>query len=178
MNLSIVLLDGENLTFQINKANCVIGRSPQCDVVITRDGMSRRHCMIENRDGDVFVTDLGSSNGVSIEGKKIPPNTPVRYQTYLSLSFGAVQSIDIEFEDLKEVLTKSDSFSPTVAPKKPDNVPPKNTKPKTNIHVPSKNEHQSKIVKIVAFIAIVGFLLFTMMKNNDSEAPTPEQMYE
>ncbi len=134
--------------------------------------------MIENRGGDVFVTDLGSSNGVSIEGQKIQPNTPVRYQTYLSLSFGAVQSIEIEFEDLKEVPTKSDTFSPTAAPKKLDNGRPKNTNPKTNIPVPSKHKYQYKIAKIAALIAIVGFLFFTMMKNNDSEAPTPEQMYE
>jgi pSer/pThr/pTyr-binding forkhead associated (FHA) protein len=179
MNLSIVLLDGEKLNFQIKKDSCVIGRSAQCDVVITHDGMSRRHCMIEVRGGDIFVTDLGSSNGVSIEGQKIPVNTPVPYQSYLALSFGPVQSIVIDLEESKTERPKSESSSPTPTPKKSDTGRFKIEKTNSKTAVPAaKKESQSKMVKIAAFIAILGVLGYFLTKENDSNAPTPEQIYE
>jgi pSer/pThr/pTyr-binding forkhead associated (FHA) protein len=179
MNLSIVLLDGEKLNFQIKKDSCVIGRSAQCDVVITHDGMSRRHCMIEVRGGDIFVTDLGSSNGVLIEGQRIPVNTPVPYQTYLALSFGPVQSIVIDLEESKADRPKSETPSPTAATKKTDTGRFKieKTNPKTAAPA-AKKESQSKMVKILAFIAILGALGYFMTKEEPSGAPTPEQIYE
>ena len=95
MNLSAVMVTGEQLNFKTSKNSCIIGRSSTCDFVIPHEGMSRQHCLVELIDGELFVTDLGSTNGVMIDGERIPPNKKTPYATFLSLSFGAVQNLSI-----------------------------------------------------------------------------------
>ncbi len=48
-----------------------IGRG-DCDVVITGDdALSKRHCELYEKEGNVYVRDLSSSNGTKVNGKKI-----------------------------------------------------------------------------------------------------------
>ncbi len=57
----------------------VFGRSRgECDVVFPDNtkGISRRHCKVEICGNGVMITDLGSSYGTFVNGRKIPPNTP------------------------------------------------------------------------------------------------------
>ena len=180
MNLSIVLLDGEKLHFKIDKESCTIGRSPQCDVVIQHEAMSRKHCLLEVKNGNLYVTDLASSNGVSIEGEKIPPNVPVPYQTFLSLTFGAVQSINIELEETKDEKTKSETSSPSLSQRKMEKPRPKLEKTNPGKAVPQsgKEEQKSKMIKVAALIAILGVLGFFLTREDTSDQPTPEQIYE
>ncbi len=180
MNLSIVLLDGEKLNFKIDKESCTIGRSPQCDVVIQHEAMSRKHCLLEVKNGNLFVTDLGNSNGVTIEGDKIPPNTPVPYQTFLSLAFGAVQSISIELEESKEEKPKSDLSSPSLTQRKTEK--PRLAQEKTNpgkaVPQAKKEDQKSKMIKVAALIALLGVLGYFLTKEEATDQPTPEQIYE
>ena len=48
-----------------------IGRSPECDLVLSDDAISREHAAFERRWQGVFVRDLGSKNGIEIDGKKV-----------------------------------------------------------------------------------------------------------
>ena len=77
MNLKAQLYSGELLEFNIREASCIIGRSSKCSVVIPYNGISRQHVKLEIVNGDVYVTDLASINGVSIQGERIPPSTRV-----------------------------------------------------------------------------------------------------
>lgn len=50
----------------------VIGRvSSQCDLTIVDANISRQHCAIERRDGLFFVVDLGSTNGIIVDGMRV-----------------------------------------------------------------------------------------------------------
>lgn len=50
----------------------VIGRvSSQCDLTIIDANISRQHCAIERRDGLFFVVDLGSTNGIIVDGVRV-----------------------------------------------------------------------------------------------------------
>lgn len=49
----------------------VIGRSPDCDVVIDSPKLSRRHAELNLRGNALVVLDLGSSNGTFLNGNKI-----------------------------------------------------------------------------------------------------------
>ena len=54
---------------------CTVGRE-DCAVNISGDGrISRVHMEIDVRGNEIFITDLGSSNGTFIEDKKLPPRT-------------------------------------------------------------------------------------------------------
>lgn len=98
MELFLKLVNGETIEQSVDADICVIGRSAKCDVVVPHEGMSRQHCQIEVVNGEVFITDLGSTNGVLIDGHKIEPHVKTPYQTYLALSFGAVQSLQMNLE--------------------------------------------------------------------------------
>ena len=49
----------------------VVGRSPDCTVVIDNPGVSRRHCQVEKQGSVCMVTDLNSNNGTFHNGRKV-----------------------------------------------------------------------------------------------------------
>ncbi len=48
-----------------------IGRAENCDFHLVDDGVSRTHCLIENKGERVLLTDLGSSNGTLVNGESV-----------------------------------------------------------------------------------------------------------
>ncbi|MFW5876382.1 MAG: DUF4388 domain-containing protein [Myxococcota bacterium] len=49
----------------------VIGRSSELDMVLVEDMVSRRHAKITVTGGQIFVQDLGSTNGTFVNGEKV-----------------------------------------------------------------------------------------------------------
>jgi len=66
---SLVLPDGT--TIGIGGGPIVIGRLPGCGVVLDDTNVSRRHAQVALDDGDVVVTDLGSTNGTFVNGRRV-----------------------------------------------------------------------------------------------------------
>ena len=68
-----------NQKFSMANGMVVFGRSRrECDVVFPDNtkGISRRHCRVEKSGNGAMITDLGSSYGTFLNGRKLPPNTP------------------------------------------------------------------------------------------------------
>jgi len=59
--------------FFITGDQMTIGRDPAADITITDPSISRKHARVTRIDGAVTLEDLGSSNGTSVNGKKIEP---------------------------------------------------------------------------------------------------------
>ncbi len=55
----------------------IIGRNPDADVVIDNTAISRHHSSIELRDGRHYLADLKSTNGTTVNGKKIASKVPI-----------------------------------------------------------------------------------------------------
>jgi pSer/pThr/pTyr-binding forkhead associated (FHA) protein len=56
----------------IDRAVVVVGRSPDCDAVLDCSSrISRMHCALIQVDSDYFIRDLGSLNGVRVNGSRI-----------------------------------------------------------------------------------------------------------
>lgn len=55
-----------------------IGRSDECDLVIPRSVVSRRHARIFLRDGAVWIEDQGSTNGTWVNGRRIDAATRLK----------------------------------------------------------------------------------------------------
>ena len=86
----LVLPDGRRVT--VGSTAVVIGRLPECDVVLPDSNVSRRHAELQRKGDGVFVTDLGSTNGTKVNG------TPVREQLLASGDEVSVGSTKLIFE--------------------------------------------------------------------------------
>jgi pSer/pThr/pTyr-binding forkhead associated (FHA) protein len=62
----------------ITKFPWVIGRGAACDSHLENPLVSRRHCAFVERDGEVWVRDLGSQNGTWLNGERVTEARPVR----------------------------------------------------------------------------------------------------
>jgi hypothetical protein len=62
--------DGTRLTLSEGQT-LVIGRLPECDITVNDASISRRHAHITRHGDEVSITDLGSTNGTSVNGSKI-----------------------------------------------------------------------------------------------------------
>lgn len=74
MRLSVQIEFDRILDLEFQKASVIVGRSEACDLIIPHKGISRRHCKIELEDNKFYITDLNSSNGVFMNGQRIPSN--------------------------------------------------------------------------------------------------------
>jgi hypothetical protein len=55
----------------LGSGGAVLGRSRECDVVLSDENVSRRHAEVRPSGGSWIVKDLGSTNGVKVNGRRI-----------------------------------------------------------------------------------------------------------
>lgn len=72
----------------LTRADFTIGSDPSCDVVIAARGVSGRHCRLGFRQGSWYVKDLGSKNGIRVNGMRCEKS---RLPTGSTLALGAAQ---------------------------------------------------------------------------------------
>ena len=63
------LTDGPSV--QIDKPILLFGRHEECDVQLNSKKVSRRHCVLAQVGDVLIVRDLGSTNGVRINGERV-----------------------------------------------------------------------------------------------------------
>ncbi len=62
----------------VDKAVLFVGRHPDCDVILTKSRkVSRKHCCLAQVDDKFFLRDLGSMNGVAVNGQRVKREAPV-----------------------------------------------------------------------------------------------------
>src|SRR5262249_16177618 len=65
----VALTDGPNIL--LDKPILLLGRHPECDIQLNSRKVSRRHCCIAQVSTYLFVRDLGSTNGIRINGVRV-----------------------------------------------------------------------------------------------------------
>lgn len=67
----------------------IIGRLPDCDMVLSNTRVSKRHCRIELLTNEaVEITDLNSTNGTFLHNRRLPPNQPIVWEVDTPLRVG------------------------------------------------------------------------------------------
>jgi pSer/pThr/pTyr-binding forkhead associated (FHA) protein len=66
---AMLIEDGRRVV--IGAGGATIGRSRQCEVVIDDPNVSRQHAEVRPRGGSWVLTDLGSTNGSSLNGRRV-----------------------------------------------------------------------------------------------------------
>jgi pSer/pThr/pTyr-binding forkhead associated (FHA) protein len=64
-------------TVSLNETGVLLGRNPECTLVLADDFASGRHARIFRRDAGWFVEDLGSTNGTFLGSNKLVKPMPV-----------------------------------------------------------------------------------------------------
>jgi ABC transport system ATP-binding/permease protein len=118
----------------------IIGRDPSADIQLPYPQVSTRHTGVApTADGMLAVTDLGSTNGTHVDGKRIPTKTPVRikpgdkifvgpYAIYLGIENNAVWAwVDSENADWSGNLVEIEALDLALA------VPDRENKSKNKI---------------------------------------------
>jgi NADPH-dependent 2,4-dienoyl-CoA reductase/sulfur reductase-like enzyme/pSer/pThr/pTyr-binding forkhead associated (FHA) protein len=68
----VALMQGEPLVFFLHpRQRCILGRIPECDIVLSDMSVSRKHAEISPAADGFHIRDLGSSNGVSVNQTRL-----------------------------------------------------------------------------------------------------------
>ncbi|GAA2519549.1 FhaA domain-containing protein [Rarobacter incanus] len=71
------MIDIDGQRYLLTGATTVIGRGSEADIVVDDPGISRRHLELKLTPHGVVATDLGSTNGLFVEGHQVPAATLV-----------------------------------------------------------------------------------------------------
>ena len=109
----------------LDKAIVLLGRHPDCDVVLTNSRkISRRHCCIVQVNDKLIVRDLGSMNGVRVNGKKVCIEAPLHLGDEVTV--GDIAYIVEEGQPGSRSLeqNRSADHNPSVASSNPNSASP------------------------------------------------------
>jgi hypothetical protein len=76
VSTALLVVDGKRIV--VGPAGATIGRSRQCDIVLNDPNVSRQHAELRARGGSWVLSDLGATNGVVLNGRRIDAPEPVR----------------------------------------------------------------------------------------------------
>jgi pSer/pThr/pTyr-binding forkhead associated (FHA) protein len=86
---------GPGVQIPIDRAVVLIGRSPECDVVLdVSSKISRLHCALVQVDADYYIRDLGSMNGVTVGGRRVEKD--MKLTNSVEVMIGDVKFIFLE----------------------------------------------------------------------------------
>ena len=98
-----LLVPSDGAPVVLDHDRIIIGRDTDCDVVLATNQVSSHHCELRYRNGKWRVYDLGSKNGITVNGKKVTDATlksgdrltvaqyvPYRFQSEHSVSSRAL----------------------------------------------------------------------------------------
>ena len=99
----------------------VIGRTHEADVTLDNPSISREHAVVEHKNGRDYLTDKGSTNGTTVNGKKITKRTHLTANDEImvgkfAMVAGSVGILDVEKKG-QSVSTGGDEYTMFVPPK-------------------------------------------------------------
>ena len=71
VNLVMFKSDGSQKMFPLPSSVTVIGRRRSCDLRIALMSVSKKHCQVHRDSGKLKIRDLGSRNGIQLNGQKV-----------------------------------------------------------------------------------------------------------
>ncbi|HSS50165.1 MAG TPA: FHA domain-containing protein, partial [Thermoanaerobaculia bacterium] len=96
----------------------VLGRSPQCDVVLDHTAVSRMHARVFAEGGEVYLEDLGAANGTFVDGRQVFGTVRLHDGQTIELGRSSEgKAAFLGFEDLGERFLREMGLQPEAAGK-------------------------------------------------------------
>jgi FHA domain-containing protein len=86
------MLVAEGKRYAIGPGGATVGRSRECDIVLSDSNVSRRHAELRPRGEGWAIIDLGSTNGVKVNGRDLRPHEPHPVAAGDRLDVGTVEA--------------------------------------------------------------------------------------
>jgi phosphoserine phosphatase RsbU/P len=81
----ILLAGGQTTPHDLVQDETVIGRHPECTIVIDSNMVSRKHAKVVRNGDDFFIEDLGSGNGTTVNAQRIAGRTRLAHDDRVKL---------------------------------------------------------------------------------------------
>src|SRR6476659_4088687 len=88
MKLSLVVMTAgksKGQAIPVNLPQFIIGRDPQCNLRPASAVISKRHCALLIKEGNVFVRDFNSTNGTLVNDVPVEGETPLKNDDVLKI---------------------------------------------------------------------------------------------
>ena len=92
-SLKLVLPNG--LEYALTPGRLTLGRSPENDVVVRDDKISRQHAEIRAAPHGSAIVDLNSANGTFVDGQRLAPHRPQTLRAGMSVQLGAETTLRV-----------------------------------------------------------------------------------
>ncbi|MBO7299300.1 MAG: FHA domain-containing protein [Kiritimatiellae bacterium] len=186
--LTIISGNSVGKTQILNSFPATLGRSSKNDFSIPDEMLSRHHCSIDMRGDELWLTDLASANGTSVNGKFVDD---VRLTSGDTIQLGdTVIKLTIGNENAT-IATPTTNIHPIAIPEIKENAPKPTIAEKIDLglNASSTNEEDSEQKKnntrsiinlaIVALVTIVivgiGMFCFNSFVNKEDKKDTPKR---
>jgi len=70
-----------------------VGRTSENDIAIAEYSVSRKHCIIARVETEYRLTDMGSTNGTTVDGVLLAPQKPLRLRGGETISLGRLMLV-------------------------------------------------------------------------------------
>lgn len=160
----------KNRQYPIND-KMVLGRSPDCDLSFSFDQLSRQHVTFKILKGDLYVKDMGSSNGTQVNGRKVD-QVKLNGGDILSfgpLSFNVIAPNDVPDEtlfagaDLGQTVIHSavdtQEFSKALEQQKAQVAPT----PRVQAEASGAGFNMGKVIGLVAILGVVAGAVYFLL---------------
>jgi pSer/pThr/pTyr-binding forkhead associated (FHA) protein len=154
MNLSLLVSAGANQgkVITVPGTQFIIGRDEGCHLRPASPAISKRHCAVFIRNGQVFVRDLGSTNGTLVNDEAVTGDRPVNdgdrlkvgpLDFILQISGGGPTSDSTPLPDSLKSLPKVSAPTPAGTPGSAMRPVPKKPAPTPRPMAPVEEEHDA-----------------------------------
>lgn len=180
MKIRVKLTNGDYIEKVSPKTSMILGRSQKCDFVIPDDSLSRNHCQIDFEDGDFFITDLGSSNGVQIDGKRIPPNVRKAFTTFQDVQLGLLELTITDTDEGRAIPSPTPRVQPSNSNNRSGDIrKPSTTHKTTLIKNPIRNDKSNRPkIYVLIFLIVMGGVFYKFYYDQTPEVESVKTTIE
>lgn len=99
MRIEVLVGSEDPVVYPLNSPKLTVGTSESCEIIVSADGVSRKHLTILVEGDQYFVADQGSTNGSFINEERLVPGRKVEFTSFFPVRLGENVLISLLSDD-------------------------------------------------------------------------------